>query len=604
MTKLLKYFAEVLAFAGLCYAKDYKVVALPSEYGGTSVGVVIDDSTNVQLQPTHNGYMWSGKGNDPKNHYYYVIFDANNNIIASEKQGNQIDGTTVNEFAFVRSDVGNINDVYGRPYSKAGDLLKPVPRVYDPLEGYKKFSELFQEGEVQNIRAFCRDENQVNAFINEPGDNREISITGCDLSIISSGSENIFTNVTIELSGQGSRGYPKRPFKIKLDEDSPDKENQKIFGRDKFKLRNCVFDCTFIKNKLAVDLSTSLGLPAGQSSFSRFYLNDYAFGFYDLSDVFKKKFLKNNFHFNEEKPKYGVLYKAVTYQGLIRNYLVPNPEIYSEIYDLDYLPDDKKDNPYAEITELIDWIANTLPSASDKDIENFLNVDLLLKDLVVEYLVDHRDGFFIAGNNYHIYKANGKFNVWSYDFDATFDRYALYPVTTTWEDYQNIPASYSDTLKRNPLVEGVLSHEKFKNRFVEILKTTVSEIFNTQSLNPRIDYFQEFLRADMYWDTLVKPPARIYNVLNGEDLTYTYDQIRTAYTDIESYTCSGDTTSLYAYIRKRSQVVIDQYQLTTSCDYSKGSVGSTFESGSEKLIPTAITTLFVIISLMLYILHN
>ncbi|ORX55331.1 coth-domain-containing protein [Piromyces finnis] len=604
MARLFKYITEVLALVGLCYAKEYRVVAVPSEYGGSFVAVVIDDGTSIQLEPTQNGYFWVGKGNDPTNNYYYVITDSENNIIASENQGTQIDGTNNQEFAFIRGDNGDLNDVYGRPYSKAGDLLRPIPRAFDPLDGYKKFSELFQEGEVQNVRAYCPDENQVNALLNNRGDNIDISITGCDLSIISSGSDKRFTNVTIELSGQGSRGYPKRPFKIKLDSDSADKNNQKIHGRDKFKLRNCVFDCTYIKNKLAIDLSTSLGLPAGQATPARFYLNNYAFGLYDMADVFKKKLIKNNFHFKEDKPKYGVLYKAKTYQGITRNYLVQNPDIYSEIYDIAFIPDDKKDNPYGEITELIDWIANTLPTASDSEIENFINVDLLLKDIVVEYLIDHRDGFFIAGNNYYIYKSNGKFNVWSFDFDATFDKFALYPVNTPWDEYQNIPASYSDTLNRNPLVEGVLSHEKFRNRFVEILKTTVSEVFNSQSMNPRIAYFQEFLKADMNWDTLVHPPAQIYDVLNGEDITYTYDQICTAFTDLESYTCSGDSTSLYAYVRMRSQVVVDQYQLQTTCDYSKGSVGNVFESSAKILLPSAMTTLFLISTILLYLRYN
>jgi len=572
---------------------------VPSEYKGTKVAVVIDDGNPVELSPSHNNYYWMGKADDPSSHYYYVILDDNNNIMASEAKGNQIDGTSIDAFIINRNPSDSLNDVYGRPYSKAGDLLKPIPRIFDESDGTKNFSELFQEGEVQNVRAYCPDINQVNALLSDRGDNREISIDGCELSIISSESDKIFTNVTIELSGQGSRGYPKRPFKVKLDDNSEDKDNRKIFSRDKFKLRNCVFDCTYIKNKLAIDISNSLGLPAGQATPARFYLNDYAFGLYDMADVFKKKLLKNNFHDGEDNPNYGVLYKAITYQGVTRNYLVPNPEIYSEIYDLTYLPDEKASSPYDEITELIDWIANDLPSCSDDDVEKFLNVDLLLKDLVLEYLIDHRDGFFIAGNNYYIYKANGQFNVWSFDFDATFDKYALYPVTTPWEEYQNIPASYSDTLTRNPLVEGVLSREKFKNKFVEYLKKTVSEVFNTESMNPRIAYFQEFLNSDMYWDTLVKPPATIYDVLNGEDLTYTYDEIVTAYSDIESYTCSGDTTSLYAYIRKRAQVVIDQYQLTTSCDYSKGTVGSTFESSSKIITPSLITFLFIIGSLIL-----
>jgi len=589
---------------GICFAKEYKVVAVPSEYGGSSVGVVVDDdNSNVQLlQSTHNDYLWVGNAADASNSYYYVIVDQNQKIVAAENLGTQIDGTQINAFQRAPSKE-DLNDVYGRKYTKAGDLLQPIPRVYDPLDGYKKFSELFQEGEVQNIRAVCPDQNQVDAFLKDAGENREITITGCNLSVISSYSAKEFTNVTLELSGQGSRGYPKRPFKVKLDEKSTNKKNQKVFGRDKFKLRNAVFDCTFIKNKLAVDLSTSLGLPAGQSSPARFYLNNDAFGLYDLADVFKKKFLKNNFHFNEDLPKYGVLYKARTYQGIERNYLIEKPEIYQDIYDLAYVPDEKVGSEYNDITEFIHWIHNELPNQTDDEIENYLNVDLLLKDLVVEYLVDHRDGFFIAGNNYFVYRANGKFNVWSFDFDATFDRYAVYPVNTVWEDYQNIPSQYSETLNRNPLVDQILTRDSFRQRFVDILKKTVSEVFNVQAMNPRVDYFKEFLKDDMLWDTLVRPPATIYNVLNGEDMTYTIDEIDKAYTDVEEYTCSGDTTSLYAYIRKRAEVVINQYQLTPTSDFSKGAVGAVFESSSKIIIPSIISTILIVYTLIVF-LHN
>lgn len=596
--KLFYYITQVIGLAGFTLARDYKCVALPSEYGGTAVGVVIDDGAPVQLNPSHNNYLWTGSAGDPSVHYYYVILNANGETVAAENAGTQIDGSVVSDFIVNRTPSETVyNDVFGRQYDVAGDLLRPIPRVLDPLEGYSKFSELFQEGQVQNIRAVCSNADQVNHFISDSGEDREAAIDGCELSIITPTNDFKFTNVTLELSGQGSRGYPKRPFKVKLDDKSAEKSNRKIYGRDKFKLRNTVFDCTFIKNKLAVDLSTSLGLPAGQSSFARFYLNDNAFGFYDMSDVFKKKFLKNNFHFNEDQPNLGVLYKAMTYQGVQRNYLTRNPEIYAEIYDLAYLPDEKAGSPYDEITEFIDWITDKLPSASESEIESFFNVELLLKDMVVEYLVDHRDGFFIAGNNYFIYKSNGKFNVWSYDFDATFDKYALYPVNTKWEDYQNIPAEYSDTLTRNPLIENILKHDKYKNRFEEILKATVSGVFNTEALNPRIAYFQEFLKSDMYWDTLVVPPATQYTVIT-ESLSYTYDQITTAFTDVEGYTCSGDTTSLYAYVRLRSQVVLDQYGLTPTCDFSKGQVGSVFESSgfTKYIIPSVFT---IVIALLL-----
>jgi len=94
----------------------------------------------------------------------------------------------------------------------------------------------------------------------------------------------------------------------------------------------------------------------------------------------------------------------------------------------------------------------------------------------------------------------------------------------------------------------------------------------------------------------------MYNVID-ENLKYTYDEITNAFTDVETYTCSGDSTSLYAYIRKRAQVVIDQYGLTTTCDFSKGTVGSTFESSSKILIPSIVSILIVVYSLIT-ILHN
>jgi len=54
-------------------------------------------------------------------------------------------------------------------------------------------------------------------------------------------------------------------------------------------------------------MMTSLGIPVAQSAFARFYINDTPFGLYDLSDVTKKKFIRNFFHPDQKKNdvKYG-----------------------------------------------------------------------------------------------------------------------------------------------------------------------------------------------------------------------------------------------------------------------------------------------------------
>jgi len=105
----------------------------------------------------------------------------------------------------------------------------------------------------------------------------------------------------------GSRGFQKRPFKVEI---TGANELEEIYGRSKFKLRNLVYDCTYIKNKLAVDIETSLGMVSGQDGFARFYVNNQPFGLYDLFDPLKKKFVKQYFHPGETEPKLGVLYKV------------------------------------------------------------------------------------------------------------------------------------------------------------------------------------------------------------------------------------------------------------------------------------------------------
>lgn len=120
--------------------------------------------------------------------------------------------------------------------------------------------------------------------------------------------EIFYSDVTVSIAGMGSRGFQKRPFKIEIT--GADGEEDNIYNRSKFKLRNMVYDCTYIKNKVVVDMETSLSMASGQDGFARFYVNNQPFGLYDLFDPLKKKFIKQYFHEGEQDPKLGVLFKV------------------------------------------------------------------------------------------------------------------------------------------------------------------------------------------------------------------------------------------------------------------------------------------------------
>jgi len=64
-------------------------------------------------------------------------------------------GAAVNELSLIENprtwdqqSTSTLYEIYGRPYTLGDEIIKPIPRLYEPLEGYGKYSQLFQEGEV------------------------------------------------------------------------------------------------------------------------------------------------------------------------------------------------------------------------------------------------------------------------------------------------------------------------------------------------------------------------------------------------------------------------------------------------------------------------
>eukprot|EP00833_Pecoramyces_ruminatium_P012554 jgi/Orpsp1_1/1186586/evm.model.d7180000051689.1 len=429
--------------------------------------------------------------------------------------------------------------------------------------GIKKFSNLFQEGEVLNVRIVC-DPADVNNLLRDDGNDIDIQISGCELTIINPTEEHFFKKVSIKLGGQGSRGQSKRPFQIVLN------DGDELYNRDKFRLRNIVKDCTAIKNKLVVDIGNAIGLPSTQAGFARFYLNDYAFGLYDLSDVMKKKYIRNNFHKGNKNAQYGILYKGKGFQNVMRAYLMRNPEFYVQMFSIknfetDYDEDNKMiDNEKSgELIEFIDWMYDVLPNASIKKIEKAFDIDTFLKTIALEYLVEHRDGFLNTGNNYFIYKTyeDKRYHVWSYDYDNTFksspkDTYSEFEKIYNYGKniaFNTMAEELLDCIY-NPLAERIFIHDEFRERFNNIISEIVIKIFNNDVLGKRIMYLKNVIRNDLKWDSLVPRVATQYTGLS-QATRYTWNEINEAFNpNATGQTCSGKDSNLLTFINTRYNV--------------------------------------------------
>jgi len=564
-----------------CDDITYSVSVLPTEYGGQRVAVVVDNGAPVELQPLYNGFLWRGRANKPANSYYYAILSGDGTVVTSEnnmKLEPTIAGQENLSFERAPPDDGattTLNEIFGAKYTVGDEIIQGIPRIEKKRPAYDKFSLLYQEGQIPNIRAQCSDD-KYNTLVTSGHENQELILQNCTMTYISPYEEFFYPDISLSLAGMGSRGFAKRPFKIEI---SGSNESEDIYGRSKFKLRNMVYDCTYIKNKLTIDIETSLGMVSGQDGFARLYINNTPFGLYDLFDPLKKKFIKQYFHIGETDPKLGVLYKCKTDSG-VRYFMEYIPELNNlgNLFTVDMVPDGENEASFdgqKDIIDLFNFINNELSEASVERIEEVIDLDLLLKTFIVEYLVDHRDGFLIGGNNFNIYRnyGNKKFYIWSYDFDATFGKFHEYPTNTPFYSYMKIPEGYLENRIKmghtpptvNPLAQKLFEKPEIKERFDELLKKVASELFNRPTLTPRVQYFQEFLKHHMYWDSInhSRLPTKKYENMPDEELIYTLPDIDTrCYNAGKDYNLNGDTNGFYDYIQERSETILSSYGIT------------------------------------------
>jgi len=560
----------------LSRAEKYNVVALPVEYGGTGVGLVIDDGTPIVMAPSINDMFWTVEANKPSNDYYYVII-TQDSITYSEKANLSFSRT----WGKGKSDSETYNQVFGNRYDHAGELLKTIPRIHEARKGCTKYSQLFQEGQVPVVRVQISDQD-YNTLIADTGSNKENKYIGT-MDFFTPDDVFQYTNIEFEVGGMGSSVYKKHPFKVSLSENKEDpKSNTELFDRDSFKLRNAVYDDSYIKGKIASDILTSLGVPTPQVGFARLYVNNTPFGLYELSESIKKKFVRNMFHTDTKKDdvKYGTLYKGVSLSSeeikipafLYNDY----PEYRDKLYQ--YAKKVVRDGaqPYDDLLEVLAWFDTLNENTPEQEIRNRFDVDVFLRGMALEYLICQWDGYLQGGNNFYIYRnPDGYITMFPFDFDLTFGK---------WCNFEKVPFEAFAQSKKPYGTKGlifaqlynkILNREPFKTEMKNVIDDTVSRLFNIEALGDRILYFKEFLRDQFVWDIASREilPTQTYE--GEEDIPPpNYDGVMALLsgqeTDIDDY-------GIYRWVTDVSNYIATNDNIKFNVSNKDGEVGGIIE---------------------------
>ncbi|ORX63768.1 hypothetical protein BCR32DRAFT_273338 [Anaeromyces robustus] len=528
-------------------AVHFRVICSPSDYQGSGVTIYIDGNPQP-MNSVNNDILYElDYDNIPNQYYYEITGTAQNelNLFGSPREWDPNSSTTFYE-------------VYGRRHSIGDPLIQTIPRLYPPLDGYNKYSILFQEGEIPVINVHMSDTSYNELIALTSNSDVEFNV---EFDLYTPYEKYHFTDATFSLSGQGSRNQEKKPYKIDLSSNETNKLNSEIYNRKEFKLRSIRFDPSAIKNKLAGDIAESLGLPITQSTPCRLYINNKAHGLYELADMYKKKFVRN--FFNPEKNTdgyiYGSLYKGVSGKYPAYLYSDIGSSSLQNLYESIIAPTNGYD-PHQDITDMIKWLEALPENASKEEIEKQFDIDMFLKYMIIEYLICQWDGYIGNGNNFLIYiePNNGKYHFFSYDFDITFGKWCEAKEGTFDDFVANIKpdGTYGGGPKREPLLYSkIIKNPEINLLLNDLIKEIVSNLFNIQALGPRIDYFYEFLKDDLSWDLFS------YDIMETQFFQGADKQDRPTAEIINNQftTDQGSPENLKSFIRYKSENVAKIY---------------------------------------------
>ncbi|ORX47317.1 coth-domain-containing protein [Piromyces finnis] len=538
----------------------YNCIAFPNEFGGQSVGLVLNG--NIIPMTSNIQGKWNVQADMPTKDFHFAILSSANQIIKSEELSREWDS----------KDDKSDNYIFGKLNNNIkNEEIAKVPRAYPQLSNEKEFSKLFQEGQVKVINIVA-DQAVLNNLhqstkLAKVGANSDTTV---EMYLMGDDSVKHFTNVTLSFSGMGSRGFAKRPYKIKLSDGPNDtKDNKSVNGRNSFKLRNLAYDCSYVRQKIVTDVGHAIGVILPQVSFARLYMNGEPYGLYELTDNPKKNWIKKIIHENslKENEKVGSLYKGVSYSDEVFVPASLNVENDNKWYEILYECENEVEGqiPYTDIKKFINWVSTINNNTSIDEINKNFEVDLFLKYMVIEYLIGHWDGYWVGGNNFYLYKnpITGKYLFMSFDFDLTLGMWDPYPAETFYTNWKSKKSTISPAL-----INKILYNPYFQIKFEEYLETTVQKTFNIYALGPRLDYIKKFLYEDIAWDKTVTPKA----VALHKDKSTTLQESLNAF---ENSSCEADY-GLKEWISLRSEFVAKSlgFSISNNVDYSLGSVGN------------------------------
>lgn len=340
--------------------------------------------------------------------------------------------------------------------------------------------------------------------------------------------------VGFRLRGNTSRNANKKSFKVSF---NAFERGKKWEGLEKMNLNGEHNDPSIMRSKMAWDMYREMGIPSSRCNHVALYINEEFRGLYVNVEHIDEVFVEQRMRHSD-----GNLYKCLWPADL--NYKGPDPDAYKEEFwgrQAYELKTNEISNDYSDLAHLIDVLNNYEGIDQLCELEHILDVDGVLRCMVMDVLIGNWDGAFLGKNNFYLFAdpQSGRFSFIPYDLDNTFgiDWFGVQWESTPFYNWSSISG------ETRPLFETIMSIPEFKSRFTNYLIYATTEIFSpdtvSEYLDDRLELVSELRESDAFAE-------KDYNY-SFEDFIFSFDG------GVGGHAMVG----LNEYVRKRHEKVLN-----------------------------------------------
>ncbi len=296
--------------------------------------------------------------------------------------------------------------------------------------------------------------------------------------------------IGFRIRGNTSRSSAKKSFKVSFNTFIQGRE---YYGLDKMNLNGEHNDPSIIRSKLSWDIFNAFDVPAPRANHVKLFINDEYYGLYINVEHIDDEFVQNRFGGEE-----GNLYKNLWPADL--SYIDENPDSYKwspdwadrRVYDL---KTNNEEDDYSDLASLISFLEHASTSEFENQIEEYINVDGVIRWMAIDILTGNWDNYWYNQNNYYLYfnTNDQRFEFIPYDYDNTF---GIDWVGQDW-GIRDINSWGQD----KPLTRRILEVDEYENRLHFYINKIIDEYFNEEFLFPEIDRLKALTEVAAEADT-------------------------------------------------------------------------------------------------------